>query len=154
MGKLYIASLADGSQRIVAEFSMNRAGLFYKMTKVLEEFVDRPSGVSDDDGQDEHRVDAGAFVEFFDRFWETDWLSNIDDSFVSSWARWAAGIVENITLTPVSWIDRCGEKLQVRRYMLRNKELEDLLEQKKNSDKQKVRRSEGALTDIVVRSKS
>jgi hypothetical protein len=150
MGKYYTAKLADGTDRIVASFPMNRARLFYEITKLIEHYVGLPSGVENDTGLDEHKVDAEQFVMFFERFWQTGWLADSSDSFLAGWASFAAGIVENITLQPVTWIDRRGNAIQVRRYELYVKELEEELRRKEKAGEIEVRHSETNNTDITV----
>ena len=150
MGKYYTAKLADGSSRVVASFSMDRARLFYEISKLAESYVGMPSGVGDDFGLDEHEVDAEQFVKFFARFWQLGWLADINDSFLAGWAPFAAGIVENITLEPVSWIDRRGNALEARRYKLFEKELEAELQRKHKADEKSVKRSEVNDTNITV----
>jgi hypothetical protein len=150
MGKDYKAKFADGTDRIVASFSMNRARLFYEITKIVEHYVALPSGVENDDGLDEHLVEAGQFVKFFERFWQIGWLADSNDSFLAGWSSFAAGIVENITLKPVTWIDRRGNAIQVRRYQLSEKELEEELRRKEKVGEIEVRYSEINNTDISV----
>lgn len=150
MGKYYTARFPDGGSRILASFSADRARLFYEITKVLENHVGLPSGVEDDIGVDEHEVDSGKFVKFFERFWQLGWLADGDDSFVAGWAPWAAGIVENITLNPVSWVDRRGNTLQVRRHQLVEKELEQELKRKKEAGEVEVKKSEINNTNITI----
>lgn len=150
MGKYYTANFADGTDRIVASFSMNRARLFYEITKIIEYYVDLSSGVENDAGMDEHLIDAEQFVKFFERFWQIGWLADINDSFLAGWASFAAGIVENITLKPVTWIDRRGKAIQIRRYELSEKELEQELLRKENAGEIEVRHSETNNTDITI----
>jgi hypothetical protein len=129
---------------------MNRAQLFYDLSKLLEKYVGQSSGIEDDIGIDEHEVDAKKFVGFFRAFWEYGWLADSDTSFVYSWAPWAAGIVENITLDAMSWVDRYGNTLQVRRFVLDDEELENELRRKKESGELAVKRSEINNTDITI----
>ncbi len=116
MGKLYTAVMSDGTERYAAEFSMGRAALFYDIALLLERYVQLPSGISPDPGNDEHRIDPSLFVPFFERIWEEGWLTDIDSGFLSGWAVYAAGIIENITLKKRTRIDRQGTELSVRRY--------------------------------------
>jgi len=119
MGMSCIAKLTDGTERDVASFSTDRALLFFDIAQLLEKYVKQPCGVSCNEYlADTMVVDATLFVAFFDKFWSCGWLGDSDSSFVYSWAEWAAGIVENITLQPTNWIDRKGKILKVQRYIL------------------------------------
>ncbi|HEY8560954.1 MAG TPA: hypothetical protein VIL74_11325 [Pyrinomonadaceae bacterium] len=150
MGRYYTAKFADGTERTVASFSTNRARLFYEITRIVERYVASPSGVEDDAGLDEHTLDAERFVEFFERFWQIGWLADGRDSFLAGWASFAAGIVENITLQPVTWIDRRGNAIQVRRYELSESDLEEELLRREKAGEIEVRHSEINGTDITV----
>lgn len=114
MGKFYTAYFQNGTERIAADMSTGRAKLFYEMTLLVEPYVQLPSGVADDNGQDEHPVEAEAFLQFFERFWEIGWLGEKHGLF-HIWAQYAAGMVENISLEPREWVDRCGKRLSVLR---------------------------------------
>ena len=117
MGKLFIARLADGTERFAADLSTDRARLFYDLTKLLEQKdVPLPSGLADDDGTDEYVIDADRFVAFFVRFWEIGWLGEHHAGLMHEWACLAAGMIENIIGTRQPWIDRRGEALIVRQY--------------------------------------
>lgn len=150
MGKHYVVNFEDGTYRILAPFSANRAQLFYEVTKLIEKYVGLPSGVEPDIGIDEHQVDGEKFVAFFERFWQLGYLADSDNSFVYGWAPWAAGIVENITLIPTSWIDRRGNTLPVRRYQLDDSEQEQELKRKKEAGEIRIKNSEINNTDITI----
>jgi len=96
---------------------MGRSRAFYDLTKILESYVDAPSGVSPDSGEDEHLIDPLLFEQFFELVWKTDWLAEKQSGLFYRWAQLAAGMLENITLQPRTWIDRNGEELQRVRYM-------------------------------------
>lgn len=123
--------------RTLADFSTGRANLFYDLTKFLEKYVGQSSGVAEE-WADEYMVDGDVFVAFFNKFWRTGLLSDVYGSFVTSWAEWAAGIVDNITLQPHEWRDRQGDILVVKRYKLED-EHEKVLEE---------RRAAGAITTV------
>lgn len=151
MGKFYTAYFEDDTHRILASFSMNRAKLFYDLTKLIEPYVGLECGIEDDNPpMDEHRVDGEKFVLFFEKFWQLGWLADSDNSFVYSWVPWAAGLVENITLTSTSWIDRHGNVLPVRRYQLSDKNQEQELQRRKEAGEVEVKRSTVNNTDISV----
>jgi len=118
MGMTYTAKLINGTERNVASFSYDRALLFADLAHLLEKYVKLPCGISYNEGLDDMVVDAALFVAFFDEFWSWGWLGDSESSFVYGWAEWAAGIVENITLQPTTWIDRRGKPLKVQRYIL------------------------------------
>ena len=117
MGKLYLAKLADGTERTVASPSMRHAKLFYDLAMVAEKLLEMPSGVAADNGQDEHIIEAEQFMRFFDRFWQEGWLGEKRGGLLYAWAQEAAGMIENITLTSQDWVDRNGEKLEVKRFL-------------------------------------
>lgn len=96
----------------------NRALLFYEMTLLIEKHVDFPCGIEDWTGQDEYRLDAVQFTDFFLRFWcfQTGWLS--DDPMGAGWAYHGAGIVQNILLRPLNFIARGGTVLDFSRIRL------------------------------------
>ena len=150
MGKEYVTRFSDGNSRTLASFSMNRARLFYEITKIIENYVELPSGIEDDNGIDEYEINADKFVVFFEQFWRLGWIADNEDSFVDGWSSWAAGIVENIILKPVSWIDRKGNELQIRHYQLSEKNLEQELERKRENGEVEVKKSEINNTDITV----
>jgi hypothetical protein len=117
MGKEYIAIMPDGTERFAADFSMDRAALFYDIALLLERYVQLPCGIAPDPGDDTHRIDASLFVPFFERVWNQGWLTDVRGGFLSGWAAHAAGIIENITLQLRRWVDRNGTELRVERYL-------------------------------------
>jgi hypothetical protein len=126
MGKIYTAKFPDGTKRVVADFAVGRAELFYEITRLVEEKVlHQPCGVIEMP-YDEYEVDPEIFVRFFQRFWQ-EALAGDGVQFLYSWAQYAAGIVENITLTPLILKNRRGEVLYPSRYMLSERDFEDLL---------------------------
>ncbi|MEM7335432.1 MAG: hypothetical protein AAF490_25360 [Chloroflexota bacterium] len=127
MGKYIIAKFEDQSERIVADFSNGRADLFYEVTTLLEKFLQTPSGMAPDNGSNEYYLSATQFPEFFEVFWQSGWLSDIESSFVIGWAEHAAGILMNISLNSAKWIDRNGRTLKIKRSPLHNSNLENLL---------------------------
>ncbi|MFO0979012.1 MAG: hypothetical protein U0996_21565 [Planctomycetaceae bacterium] len=117
MGKLFTARMPDGSERFAGGLSMGRAQLFFDMTKLLEKHLECTSGIADDIGEDEHVINPGEFIKFFECFWQQhDWMGERQSGFYHAWAAIAAGMIENITLTPRRWVDRNGEVLTVNRY--------------------------------------
>jgi len=112
MGKIYTAYYQNGTERIAADMSIGRANLFYQMTLLAEHYVQIPSGIAEENGQDEYPVEAETFLRFFERFWEIGWLGDTHGLF-HNWARYAAGMVESIKGKPVEWIDRYGERLTI-----------------------------------------
>jgi len=116
MGKQFTAIMPDGSERFAADFSMDRAQLFYDIALLLERYVHLPCGIGPDPGDDEHRIDSTLFVPFFERVWSEGWLTDAQGGFLSGWATYAAGMIENISLQSHSWVDRHGVALSVQRY--------------------------------------
>ena len=118
MGKLFTAVLPDGTERFAASMSNDRAKLFYELTVLLEhKFVNCSSGIQNDQGEDEYWIDPQQFIAFFEIVWEANWLTEHENGLLNGWARYAAGMIENITLKPRIWIDRNGHELKVRRYL-------------------------------------
>jgi hypothetical protein len=138
MGKDYTAKLPDGRERCLASFSMGRATLFYEIALLLEKYLALPCGISEE-VPDEMLVDTQLFLAFFDEFWSRGWLGDSESSFIYGWAEHAAGLVENITLTPLTCIDRSGNILTPRRYRLENEEEEALLDKRKAQGINRVR---------------
>lgn len=117
MGKLFTARLSNGSEQFAAGMSMGRAKLFVDMTRLLEtKYIGLLSGIEDDHGNDEHYIDAVQFVAFFERVWSKNWLVN-ENGFAHNWARYAAGMIENIELEHRQWICADGIALKPIRYM-------------------------------------
>ncbi|CAN5768072.1 hypothetical protein BH09VER1_BH09VER1_45710 [soil metagenome] len=116
MGKQYTAIMPGGTERFAADFSMGRAALFYDIALLLERHVHLPCGIAPDPGDEEHRIDVSLFVPFFERVWSEGWLVDVQGGFLSGWAAYAAGIIENATLQSRTWTDRYGIQLSVRRY--------------------------------------
>jgi len=100
MGKLYTAIMPNGSERFAADFSMGRAALFYDIALLLERHIQMPCGISPDFGEDEHMITPSEFIPFFERAWNEGWILETRGGFLSGWANYAAGMVENITLEP------------------------------------------------------
>ncbi|MEZ5427741.1 MAG: hypothetical protein R2747_15840 [Pyrinomonadaceae bacterium] len=121
MGKEFTAKFSDGSERFAASMAMGRAALFYDIAVLLERYVGQSCGISVDNGMDEHEIDPDVFIAFFELVWKAGWIAEAD-GFIAGWASHAAGMIENITLEPRTWIDRDGVELKVARY-LRNDEL-------------------------------
>ena len=74
-----------------------------------------PCGIAADPGDDEHRIDPAQFVPFFEAVHAAGWITE-PQGFVQGWASYAAGMIENITLTPRQWRCRDGSLLTVLRY--------------------------------------
>src|ERR1043166_6446479 len=66
-----------------------------------------PCGIAADPGDDEHRIDPAQFVPFFEAVHAAGWITE-PPGFVQGWASYAAGMIENITLTPRQWRCRDG----------------------------------------------
>ena len=151
MGRLYIAKWEDSvEERVVADFSTNRAQIFYDMAAMLEDHVGIFSGVQEHNGMDEHIVHAEQFVRFFNRLWENGWLVDHRSSMICGWTPWAAGIVENITLKPTNWIDRNGLVLPVQRYQLSDARLESILQKNRQNAAPDEVASTNNNTDITI----
>lgn len=151
MGRLYIAKFEDSSEeRVVAEFSTNRAQLFYDIAAILEGHVGIFSGVQENKGVDEHIVHAEQFVRFFNRLWKNGWLVDNRSSMICGWTPWAAGIVENITLKSTNWVDRNGLLLPVQRYQLRDATLESILQKNRQNITPNEITSINNNTDITI----
>ena len=117
MGRLYTAIMPDGSERFAAHLGMGRAALFYDIASLLERYVDLPSGIAAENGEDEYLIDPTLFIAFFDRLWSDGWILEMDAGYLSGWAAHAAGMIENITLQTRRWVDRNGVELSIKRYL-------------------------------------
>lgn len=115
MGREFVAVTDKGAERFAASMSMGRASLFNDIALLLERYVERPCGIRPA-SEDEHRIDPEIFMEFFEEFWNRGWIGE-ERGFVHGWAAYAAGMIENITLQPKTWVDRDGVELKVRRYL-------------------------------------
>ncbi|MEN9360997.1 MAG: hypothetical protein RL095_2532 [Verrucomicrobiota bacterium] len=120
MGKLFTARMPDGSERFAADMGNETAKLFYDMTKLLEDHLEKESGLSGDDGMDQYWIDAEKFEAFFGVVFADRWQGGLG----LGWASRAAGILVNITLTPQEWIHREGMEVTVIR-SLRDDELKN-----------------------------
>jgi len=116
MGKEFTAVMQDGTERFAATMSNDRSRLFYQIAVLLESYVQLPCGISPDEGDDEHRIDPDAFIVFFEKVHATGWIT-APEGFTFGWASHAAGMIENITLKPRTWICRDGSSLKVSRYL-------------------------------------
>lgn len=117
MGKEFTAILPDGTERFAAGFANRRAQLFYDIALLLERYVNLPCGISPDTGEDEHLIDPAQFIPFFERVWKEGWPTDIRGGFLTGWAAYAAGMIENITLEKRTWVDRDGATLSPQRQM-------------------------------------
>ena len=121
MSKEFTAIMSDGTERFAASLANDRARLFFEIAKLLEHFVGMPSGIAADIGEDEHRIHPARFIPFFGAVHAAGWITE-PKGLVRGWASYAAGMIENITLTPKQWHCRDGSGLPVSRY-LRNEEI-------------------------------
>ena len=139
MGRTYKVKLPDGTERNLAFFSNGRAQLFHDVAHLLEKYVKLPCGISYDSEMDCMWVNAELFVPFFDEFWGYGWLGDSKSSFVYGWAEQAAGIIENMTLTTVTWVDRSHTTLIPQRYASISDEDEALLKKRRDEGKAEVK---------------
>lgn len=117
MSKFFTAKFPDGSERFASSFANLSAQAFFDQTQLLEGYVNAPSGISPDFGENEHLIDPSLFEQFFELVWKADWLVEKQNGLFHPWARLAAGMLENITFQPRTLIDRNGEELLRIRYM-------------------------------------
>jgi hypothetical protein len=116
MSRDFVALLADGSERFAASMSNDRARLFFEVAKLLERYVGAPSGIEEDKGEDEYRIHADQFYRFFELVHAAGWITE-PQSFVAGWASYAAGMIENFTLSTRVWRCRDGSALKIQRYV-------------------------------------
>jgi hypothetical protein len=114
MSKSFVANLADGKQRHVADMGNVRAADFHQVTRMVEHATGLKNGLGDDNGSDEYEIDGEMWVAFFTEFWRRGC-----NGYLVDWAGCAAGIVENITMQPYSWQDSLGHKMTTSRNSVR-----------------------------------
>jgi hypothetical protein len=116
MGKGFIAIMPDGIRRFAASMSMGRAKHFFDTAKSLEAEVLLPCGISEDFGTDEHYIDPDQFIVFCEKLFAIGMVSS-QQGDVYEWARYATGMIENITFTPREWKCANGSLVLTQRYM-------------------------------------